>query len=458
VIRASARRRRLVAALVILALAGPWSAPLAGYSVLSHEAVIDVVWDPVIKPLLLERYPTASDAQLREAHAYAYGGCVIQDMGYYPFGSHLFSDLTHYVRAGDFIDALFEQAGNMYEYAFALGALAHYAADTEGHPLAVNLAVPATYPKLRRKFGSVVTYEQDPSAHIVVEFSFDVAQVAGSGYSPATYGDFIGFKVATGDLERAFEETYDVKLKDLFLSEDLAIGTYRRAASQIIPQMTKVAWKEKRDEILKANPKATRKGFVYRLSRRDYQTRWGGTYRQPQFRRALWGQSETEPGLLARFLVFLARILPKIGPLRTLQFKPPTPQTQALFLASFKVVVQRYTTLARKGPAEGDRTLVNDDLDTGKPAVLGEYGLADKTYARLLDRLAAQKFSGLTPALQQNLLGFFKNTSTRNAIENDPKEWQKVLGELAALRDAPAEPFASPQPASHHATSAIPLP
>jgi hypothetical protein len=434
---------RFAAILVISCLAGPLAAPLAGYSVLSHEAVIDAAWDPVIKPLLLERYPIASEAQLREAHAYAYGGCVIQDMGYYPFGSRLFSDLTHYVRAGDFIDALFEQAQNMYEYAFALGALAHYTADTEGHPLAVNLSVPDTYPKLRQKFGKVVTYEDDPTAHLMVEFSFDVAQIAGSGYSPATYGDFIGFKVATGDLERAFEETYGIKLKDLFLSEDLAIGTYRRTASEIIPQMTKVAWKEKRAEILKANPKATRNGFVYRLSRRDYQTHWGRAYRQPRYRGALWGQSETEPGLLARFLVFLARILPKIGPLRTLRFKPPSPQTQALFLASFKVVVERYTTLAGKGPAEGDSTLANDDLDTGKPAMLGEYGLADETYAKLLDRLAAQKFAGLTPALQQNVLGFFQNTSTRNAIENDPKEWQKVLGELAALRNAPAQPFAA---------------
>lgn len=442
-IRARLWHRKLVSALAILFLVGPLASPLAAYSVLSHEAVIDAAWDPVIKPLLLERYPTASDAQLREAHAYAYGGCVIQDMGYYPFGSHLFSDLTHYVRTGDFIGALFEQAQNMYEYAFALGALAHYAADTEGHPLAVNLAVPDTYPKLRQKFGKITTYEDDPSAHIMVEFSFDVAQIAGSGYSPATYGDFIGFKVATGDLERAFEETYGIRLKDLFLSEDLAIGTYRRTASEIIPQMTKVAWKEKRDEILKANPKATQKGFVYRLSRRDYETRWGKSYRQPRYRGALWGQSETEPGLLARFLVFLARILPKIGPLRTLRFKPPTPQTQALFLTSFKVVVQRYTTLAGHGPADGDRSLVNDDLDTGKPAVLGEYGLADKTYARLLDRLAAHKFAGLTPALQQNVLGFFKETKTRNAIENDPKEWQKVLGELTALRNAPAQPVAA---------------
>lgn len=283
---------------------------------------------------------------------------------------------------------------------------------------------------------------------MMVEFSFDVAQVAGSGYSPATYGDFIGFKVATAALERAFQETYSIRLKDLFLSEDLAIGTYRRTASQIVPQMTKVAWKEKREEILKANPHMTRKGFVYRLSRRDYQARWGTAYRQPHFHGALWGESERQPGLLARLLVFLARILPKIGPLRTLRFKPPTPQTQALFLSSFEATVQRYSALAPTGPDDGDLQLENLDLDTGSPSRLGEYGLADTTYARLLDRLAAQKFAGLTPELQQNVLSFFQDKSTRNAIENDPSEWQKVQAELAALRDAPVQRFSASPTAS----------
>ncbi len=439
------RHRKLAAMLVVAVLAGPMAAPLAGYSVLSHEAVIDAAWDPVIKPLLLERYPTASDAQLREAHAYAYGGCVIQDMGYYPFGNHFFSNLTHYVRTGEFIDALFEQSQTMYDYAFALGALAHYAADTEGHPLAVNLSVPEAYPKLQQKFGKVVTYEDDPTAHLMVEFSFDVAQIAGSGYSPATYGDFIGFKVARPALERAFQETYGLNFKNLFFSEDLAIGTYRRTASEIIPQMTKVAWKSKRKEILQANPNVTRNGFVYRLSRRDYETRWGKTYRQPRYRGALWGESETQPGLLARFLVFLARILPKIGPLRILRFKPPSPQTQVLFLASFKATVERYSNLAGAAPgpaaSSSDPALENDDLDTGKPTQFGEYQLADETYAQLLHRLAAKKFAGLTPGLQRNILSFYHNVGAVNAAERDPKEWRKVLTELQVLQNAPAQPF-----------------
>ncbi|MGH9354880.1 MAG: zinc dependent phospholipase C family protein, partial [Terriglobia bacterium] len=145
---------------------------LSGYSVLSHEALIDAAWDPVIVPILAARFPHATKAQLQEARAYAYGGCVIQDMGYYPFGNRFFSNLTHYVRTGGFVEALLNDSRSPDEYAFALGALSHYVADNTGHPLAVNLSVPDMYPKLRRKYGKRVTYEDDPRAHIMVEFSF----------------------------------------------------------------------------------------------------------------------------------------------------------------------------------------------------------------------------------------------------------------------------------------------
>src|SRR5205823_11072429 len=143
-----------------------------------------------------------------EAHAYAYGGCVIQDMGYYPLGSHLFSDLTHYVRSGDFVMAMLRDAQNANEYAFAVGAMAHYAADNTGHPLAVNRAVPLLYPKLKAKFGNRVTFMQSPKHHVLVEFSFDVVQVAAGAYAPESYHAHIGFKVAKPLLEQAFHETY----------------------------------------------------------------------------------------------------------------------------------------------------------------------------------------------------------------------------------------------------------
>src|SRR5579863_1152623 len=219
---------------------------LSSYSVLTHEAIIDTAWGQSIKPILLARFPNATPDDLREAHAYAYGGCILQDMGYYPFGSKFFSDLVHYVRSGDFVANLIRESQDLNEYAFALGALDHYAADNEGHSIAVNASVPIEYPKLRKKYGKTVTYADDPVAHIKVEFSFDALQVGRGAYAPQAYHDFIGFQVSKSLLERAFHDTYSLNLTDVFSDLDLALGTYRHTVSSLIPTMTKAAWHLKR--------------------------------------------------------------------------------------------------------------------------------------------------------------------------------------------------------------------
>jgi len=139
----------------------------AAYSVLTHEEVVDVVWKDNIIPILKKRFPHATDDDLKKAHAFAYGGSLVQDMGYYPFGSKYFSDLTHYVRTGDFIVNMINEASDLNEYAFALGALAHYSADNCGHPT-INRAVAIEFPKLGKKYGKEVTYEENPKAHIRV--------------------------------------------------------------------------------------------------------------------------------------------------------------------------------------------------------------------------------------------------------------------------------------------------
>src|SRR5277367_1645399 len=216
---------------LLVLLAAPFS---FAYSVLTHEAIIDSTWDTSIKGQLLKRFPDATADQLLEAHAYAYGGSIIQDMGYYPFGSKLFTDLTHYVRSGDFVLNLIGEAQDLNEYAFALGALAHYAADNTGHRMATNLAVPLLYPKLQAQFGNRVTYSDDALSHVKTELAFDVLQVAQGHYAPESYHGFIGFQVARPVLERAFLDTYGLKLSDLFTSVSLAIGSYRHAVSSTI--------------------------------------------------------------------------------------------------------------------------------------------------------------------------------------------------------------------------------
>jgi hypothetical protein len=168
----SSMRTFIIVMVFVLAVGYP--SETEAYAVLAHEAIVDSAWDANIRPLLLKRFPGATEAQIKEAHGYAYGGAIIQDMGYYPHGSFFFSDLTHYVRSGDFVLALLRDSKDVNGYAFALGALAHYAADNDGHPIGTNRAVPILYPKLKKKYGDSVSYEQDKLAHVKTEFGFDV--------------------------------------------------------------------------------------------------------------------------------------------------------------------------------------------------------------------------------------------------------------------------------------------
>jgi hypothetical protein len=179
---------------------------------------------------------------------------VIQDLGYYPFGSRFFSDLLHYVRSGDFIEALVRDSRDLNEFAFALGALAHYAGDAVGHPEAVNPSVPLLFPKLKAKYGDEVTYAESPSSHVRTEYSFDIVQIAAGAYLPEAYHTFIGFQVSRELLDRAFQETYGLETKDIFNDEGLAISTYRKAISELIPELTRIAWRDKREEIARLIP------------------------------------------------------------------------------------------------------------------------------------------------------------------------------------------------------------
>jgi len=407
---------RIVLCVAALLLFRP---PLPAYSVLTHEAIIDSSWDPSIKPLLLLKYPKATPDQLVEAHAYAYAGCILQDMGYYPFGSKLFSDLVHYVRSGDFVQNLLKESHDLNEYAFALGALAHYAADTQGHSIAVNRAVPLEYPKLARKFGKSVTYEDKPAAHIKVEFSFDVVQVARGNYAPQAYHDFIGFKVAKELLERAFRDTYSLELKDVFGNVDLALGSYRKAVSDVIPKMTQVAWNMKKDELGKKG--VARSKFVYNLSRASYRKEWDGQYQKP--------------GIGTRILAFLLRILPKIGPLKALSFKPPTQQTEKLFEDSFDRTMDLYRKLT--GDVKASRLQIeNRDFDTGNITRPTEYRMADETYAELAIKLADKDPAAVDPRLRADILEFFQDPELPFAVKKDHKKWQKTVAAVEKLKAA----------------------
>ena len=401
------------------------------YSVLTHEEIVDLLWSSHIRPLILQRFPGLTDDQIKEAHAYAYGGSVIQDLGYYPFGNTEFSDLVHYVRSGDFVREMLKQSRDEKEYAFALGALAHYVADVDGHP-AVNQAVALHYPKLRALYGDRVTYEEDKSAHLKTEFGFDVSQVAKHRYAPEDYHNFIGFEVSEPLLERVFPVVYGMDLKDVLAHEELSVGTYRWAISQLIPKMTKVALQIHGKEIVNETPNFEKRKFLFRLRRADYEKSWGKKYQRP--------------GFGTRFLAALLRLFPKIGPFRGLDFNTPDRHMEDLYIASINKTFDDYRSLleqARAAPPE----LQNRDLDTGEPTNPAEYQMADQAYARLVIQLAEKKFAQTSPGLRDNILGFYAHATAPITPKKTDVKWERVTAALEQLRAAQPAPVVAEKPA-----------
>jgi hypothetical protein len=414
----------LVRGLTLLLIMLLCSTSLPGYSVLTHEEIVDLLWTDGIRPLLLERYPGSSEEQLSEAHAYAYGGAVIQDLGYYPFGSAEFSDLTHYVRSGDFVRELRVQSMDVNEYAFALGALSHYASDIAGHP-AVNQAVALHYPALKAKFGKSVRYAQDKTAHLKTEFGFDMVQVAKNRYASEQYHDFIGFKVSKSLLERVFPIIYGVDLKDVLPRTDLTIGSYRFAVSRLIPEMTQVALKTHKKDMMQETSTPARRKFLYRLSRSDYERDWGKDYRKP--------------GLGIRFFAALLRFMPKFGPFKALAFNNPTPEMEELYFKSINSTVDQYRAFLEN--VRTDSLLpANRDLDDGMMTKPGEYSLADAAYAKLLARLSKRKFDRTSTDLRDDILRFYSDLSIPIETKKDKARWQGVLSELDQLKSTTPDP------------------
>jgi hypothetical protein len=413
---------RIVAILLAVMLCNGHS---FAYSVLTHEEIVDLAWTDELRPLLLRRFPTLTEDQLTEAHAYAYGGAVIQDLGYYPFGSAEFSNLVHYVRSGDFVRELLAQSQDANEYAFALGALAHYTSDIAGHP-AVNEAVAIEYPKLRAKYGNSVKYAQDHTAHLKTEFGFDMVQVAKNRYASQQYHDFIGFKVSKPLLERTFPVVYGLELKDVLPHEDLAVGSYRFAVSRMIPELTKVALRTHEKDMMREKPDFAKKKFLCRLSRSDYEKEWGKDY--------------AKTGFMTRVFAVLLRYTPKIGPFKAMAFNNPTADTENKYFKSINTTVDQYRAHLEEVRA-GTLQLTNRDLDSGNETVAAEYTLTDETYAKLLAQLTDRKFDRTSAELRDNILNFYADLSAPIETKKDSARWQSVLADLDQLKVATPAPI-----------------
>lgn len=403
--------------MAVLSIAACMSQPVGAVSVLSHEEMIDVSWQSDILPLLVARYPETSPEELNRAHAFAYGGSVIQDLGYYPLGNHFFTDLLHYVRSGDFVMALLREARNVNEYAFALGALSHYAADSLGHA-SVNLSEPMLYSGLRRKYGDWVMYEDDHEAHLRTEFSFDVLEVAKHRYHSQQYHDFIGFEVSEDQLERAFRDTYGMAMDDLLHYDDVTLATFRFAVAKVVPEMTEVALATNRPKVNHEKSDAAKRQFVYHVSKADYEREYGNKYRRP--------------GFFARALGFLIKHIP-LGPAKILGYHNPSAQAEDYYFRSMDAAMDEYRRLLR-GVKNGNLQLPNRNLDTGSISEPGEYTLCDRTYAELARRVA--KVHDLDPDVQRHVLKFFKDGRPANDSIN-PKDWKKVESALLRIRNLP---------------------
>ena len=385
---------------------------VAAYSVFTHEELIDLAWNDSIRPLLLARFPSATDAQLREAHAFAYGGCAIQDMGYYPFGKQFFSNLTHYVRTGDFVVWLFRSARTIDEYAFAIGALSHYLGDSIGHSEAINPATSVEFPNMRRKFGPIVTYGESPHGHIRTEFAFDVDELTDQAFAPPAFLRAIGFQVPRKLLERAFVNTYGFEIHEVLGRAQPALRSYRTSVRSFIPAFAEAEVVLHRHQFPPHPDNEDYRVFAQRVARTNYERRWKHTFKGPGFK--------------AHLLAILVFVVPKIGAASDLAIKIPTPDTEDWYLRSVNHTVDAFRRVLDKLKADFDTplALANIDLDTGKRIKRKDYPLTDETYARLLKRITSKPERVLPPDLKENLLEFFAAPVT--SMNESPEVCQQL--------------------------------
>lgn len=422
--------RPLISIVLILILSLP---QCFAYSVLTHQQIIDLAWEPSIKPLLLARYPNTTPEQLRVAQSYAYGGCEIQDAGYYPFGNKLFSNLTHYVRTGDFVSSLIRNARNVNELAFALGALSHFVGDSVGHHDAVNPSTAIAFPKLALQYGHSITYDESPHGHVRTEFAFDIDQLTKQHFAPSAYLNHIGLRVSGDLLERAFYETYGIHLSEVLGNKrrKAAIGSYRDSVRSFLPSFAHA------EVVLHqhAFPAEPDSEDVQKLHQRLQDADYNG-----------WQNTRKKSGIRTHLLAFVIIIVPKIGPISYLSIKVPTEETEAKYIASINKSLDLYNNLLdqlHQQPTETPEAVLkldNRDLDTGYIVQPGGYPLTDETYAKLLGMITAKSSEPCPSGLKRDILAYYSNPNSPIITKKKAKAWQRVQDELAVLRTMPVVP------------------
>jgi hypothetical protein len=440
--------------LVVLLLPVCWQQHAAAYSLLTHEQLIDLTWQDSIVPLLKSHYPNLTPDELDRARAFAYGGCVIQDMGYYPFGDGFFSDLTHYARSGDFVLALFRNAHNANEMAFAVGALSHYIGDSVGHSQATNRAVALQFPKLAARYGNSVNYAQGKHQHVQAEFAFDINQIAKHHLAPLGYLRHIGIRVPTHQLALAFYETYG-------LTEDFDVGAghkfnvseYRFATRTFIPRVAyAVTLLNSRHELPEPDTPDAKE-----IEKESAEA--ASLYN--------WAAYRKKAGVETHLIAGVLWVLPKVGPLAMVAVKGPTAAAEADYVHS---VVSATTVLrdrlalftptearqarpasianptATLGPTDATHPLPNRDLDTGQVVKPGGYPLTDKTYAELLHRLTRNPDQPIPPGIKSDVQAYYSDPNAPITTKRNGNAWARVQAELKTLAAMPTSTEPAPYP------------
>lgn len=413
-----ALRTSLSSVVVCLLLLLACSRPAGGYSVLTHEEMIDLSWADTIRPLLLKRYPGLTPAQLREARAYAYGGCVIQDLGYYPFGQAMFSNLLHYVRTGDFVRALFRESKSADDLAFAIGALAHYLGDTIGHAEAINIAVSTGYPSLAAKYGANVNYAEGPRQHVRTEFAFDINDISKHRVAPLRYLNHVGFAVPVPALTRAFYDTYGLDLGKVLRAQRPTLKGYRFAVRSFLPRVAYAETLLNRKRMPSDEPGPALDEFNRQVAALAVEDRWA--------------QYRGHAGFGTDMLAGLIFILPKFGPLGDLAIKIPTPASEKDYVDSLMHTEAVFKeTLAQ---ATHTTSIGNKDLDTGDEVYPGTYSLEDYAYADLLHEMTRDPSSPVPWGIKHDLLIYFADISKAKYIQANKKRRAEVEADLPILR------------------------
>jgi len=412
----------LVYFLVVMLLIGMFPQPTAAYSFLTHEDLVDVAWHGSIRPALMARFPNTTAAQLRDARCYAYGGATIQDLGYYPFGHQFFSNLTHYVRSGAFVNNLIRDSRNVNEYAFALGALSHYVGDNDGHREATNPSTPIEFPLLGKKYGPIVTYDEAPHAHVRTEFAYDVEQLSRHQFAPVGYMHAMGFRVPRKLVERAFFETYGLSLRSVLGRPRPAIESYDSAVAKVLPSFAHA-------EVLihrKDFPPVQDTPAYHEFSSRQAQ---GAVQNQ-------WRLYKKKAGFKVHLIAFLIRIVPKIGSISDLAIRGPNTETNRWYIESVNRSMHDYDRMLgelAKDP-EHQLNLPDRDLDTGNVVRPGSYRLTDKTYAELLNRLTAEPTRQVPSGLRRDVLAYYADPNAPISTKKNAHAWKRVQTELMTLQ------------------------